>query len=217
MEIVQSKPLYIQVYEMIRELILTGEILPDEQINEVRLARDLEVSRGPIREAIRQLEKEGLLVRKNNSLYVYKTSKEDLQHIYEVRTSLESLAVSISTENLTDEVIAKFHEVFIEKEKLLKEDALKDISMPFSIECTKFHNLILENCGNPRLTQQINHLRSLTRFYMNSKLRKSDRREQTYYEHKAVFEAMLHGDVKEASELMKYHMKNDLVYLVNWF
>jgi DNA-binding GntR family transcriptional regulator len=194
-----------------------GHILPDEKINEVQLAKELKVSRGPIREAVRQLEKEALLVRKNNAVYVYKTSKEDLKHIYQVRTVLESLAVTLTTENLNENMVEQFRHIFSEKESILQDAGLEDISQAFSFECSKFHDLIFQGSRNPRLIEQANQLRNLTRFYMNTKLRIAERRNTIFQEHQAIFTAINNRDANKAYELMKDHMENDLAYLLEHF
>lgn len=217
MPITHSVPLYIQAYNEIRKIILDGRISSEEPINEVKLANHLGVSRGPIREAVRQLEKEGIITRKNNALYVYKTSKEDLINIYQVRTSLEKLAVSLLINNMTQEIEDEFESIFSRKEQFIKQDSLQeheDISKLFSIECSNFHELILENTGNPRLYEQINHLRSLTRFYMNTKLRSENRRKQIFNEHLRIYESIKERDSSNAVLLMEEHMNEDLKYLL---
>ncbi|MCZ2258599.1 GntR family transcriptional regulator [Sporosarcina sp. G11-34] len=216
-KIVQVPPLYLQVYDGIREEILTGRIEANGQINEVQLAKQLNVSRGPIREAVGKLEQEGLLIRKNKSLYVYKTSKEDLQEIYACRIALESLAVKLTTKNLSEDAIAELNEVFREKERLLKVQSVENISDRFTKECSKFHEIILRESGNERLYQQTNQLRNLTRFYRNSKLRIAEIRKNMYEQHLGIFEAMKAGKGEEAAILMKEHMESDLTFLLENF
>jgi DNA-binding GntR family transcriptional regulator len=215
--LIQAQPLYEQVYKVVRDAILTGKIKSDEQINEVKLAKDIDVSRGPVREAVRKLEQEGLLVRKKNSLYVYKTSKEDLTYIYQCRKVLESFAVRLATENLSEEIAQELTRIINTKEKVLNDNHVDTISEEFTKQCILFHDAILKASGNPRLIQQVNQLRSLTRFYRNSKLRLSERRGIIFKEHLHIFRFIQEGNSKRASTLMEEHLENDLCFLLKHF
>ncbi|PIC69329.1 hypothetical protein CSV77_14250 [Sporosarcina sp. P16b] len=214
-QIVQAPPLYLQIYEAIREDILTGAIKADEQIIEAQLAKKLKVSRGPIREAVGKLELEGLLLRKNGTLFVYKTSKEDLKQIYQCRIVLESLAVRLLITNWTEEVHQELQELFLEKEKFINELENPNESEDFNRMCSAFHDIILIGSKNERLYQQTNHLRNLTRFYKSSKLRDARRRVIIHKQHFEIYNAMKDQDADRASILMQEHMEDDLEYLLN--
>ncbi|ARD48870.1 hypothetical protein SporoP37_12345 [Sporosarcina sp. P37] len=216
-QIVQAPPLYLQIYEAIREDILTGAIEADEQIVEAQLAKKLNVSRGPIREAVGKLELEGLLLRKNGTLFVYKTSKEDLKQIYQCRIALESLAVKLLISNLNEEIHQELQELFLQKERFINELGNPDESDDFNRMCTAFHDIILNESKNERLYQQTNQLRNLTRFYKSSKLRDAERRVVIHNQHFEIYNAIKDQDSDRASNLMQEHMEDDLEYLLKNF
>ena len=94
------------VFKTLRQSILTGELKPGERLMEIHLAEKLGVSRTPIREAIRKLELEGLVTMiPRRGAEVAKISEKNLKDVLEVRTCLDSLAVRLACQRITDEQI----------------------------------------------------------------------------------------------------------------
>ena len=92
-----------QISVKLREAIMNGSLAPGSQIVESRLASQFGVSRGPLREAIRELINEGLLVsRSYTSTFVIDLSKDDVQEIYSIRTALETFAFELVWEMRDD-------------------------------------------------------------------------------------------------------------------
>ena len=105
----EYKPLRDVVFENLRGAIVEGRLKPGERLMEVQLAEQLGVSRTPVREAIRKLELEGLVVMlPRKGAYVANMSLKDLIDVLEIRASLEGLAASLAAERITDEDIKKF-------------------------------------------------------------------------------------------------------------
>lgn len=97
-------PYYEQFYHSIKKMIFEGKFKPGERINETQLAREFGVSKSPVREAIRVLEKEGLvLVDEKSKVVVYEPTMRDVEEIYFCRMALESFAVRLATEVASDE------------------------------------------------------------------------------------------------------------------
>src|SRR5262249_60480471 len=93
-----------EVHEQLRSAILRGEFAPGEHLREVQLASMLEVSRGPIREALVQLEREGLvLLRRNRGAVGARLARRDLDEVYSLRLALERLAVERASELATED------------------------------------------------------------------------------------------------------------------
>ena len=100
----EYKPLRDVVFENLRGAIVEGRLKPGERLMEVQLAEQLGVSRTPVREAIRKLELEGLVVMlPRKGAYVANMSLKDLIDVLEIRASLEGLAASLAAERITDE------------------------------------------------------------------------------------------------------------------
>ena len=98
------KPLREIVYEELKRQIMVGEIAPGTRMMEVELAEEMGVSRTPVREAIRKLEKEGLVtIEPRRGAYASDISAKDMVDILEVRQDLEGMAAGIAAQKITDE------------------------------------------------------------------------------------------------------------------
>ena len=132
------KPLRDVVFENLREAILEGKLKPGQRLMEVQLAEQLGVSRTPVREAIRKLELEGLVVMlPRKGAYVANMSLKDIMDVLEVRASLEGLAAYLAAERISDEDIKKLKDISEEfnfpKEKIFVTPlAAEDIYKPMN-------------------------------------------------------------------------------------
>ena len=103
MNVNEYLPLRDVVFKTLREAILKGNLAPGERLMEIQLANQLGVSRTPIREAIRKLELEGLVIMiPRRGAEVARITEKDLKDVLEVRTSLEELAISLACERISD-------------------------------------------------------------------------------------------------------------------
>ena len=118
------KPLRDVVFETLRDAIITQVLKPGERLMEIQLADEMGVSRTPVREAIRKLELEGLVIMvPRKGAYVAGVSMKDIHEVYEVRAALEMLAVSLAAERITDEELdALERQVLQESEAEASED-----------------------------------------------------------------------------------------------
>ena len=90
MPLVKSKPYHIQTYELLKDMILSGEIVCGEKVNEMKISQQLQISRSPIREALRILEQDALIVSTPSGLFVNPMSSDTIRNVYECRIGLES-------------------------------------------------------------------------------------------------------------------------------
>ncbi|MCM3568483.1 GntR family transcriptional regulator [Neobacillus mesonae] len=215
LSIEKPKPLYDQVYETIRANILSGKFPYDERINEIHLSQELNISRGPIRESIRRLEQEGLLVRdEKNQIYPYRSSVEDLVHIYQCRTVLEGLAAELAAKNGTDEEKEELKKIIRGTKELIGNDEAKDHLVQLN---GRFHDQIIMMSRNPRLEQQTHQLRSLTFIYRVQNVKGLERQKQIYKEHLLIFEAIHSGKSDLARKSMSSHIEHDAEHLITIF
>ena len=108
-------PLRDVVFNTLRQGILKGELEPGERLMEVQLANRLGVSRTPIREAIRKLELEGLVVMiPRKGAEVAKISEKNLQDVLELRCALEELAIELACERISEDMLKELDRMFIE-------------------------------------------------------------------------------------------------------
>jgi DNA-binding GntR family transcriptional regulator len=145
-------------------MILNGVYKPGERIVESKLAKEMNISRTPIREAIRALEKEGLVVIDEKSrIIVYNPTVADVQDVYQCRMALESFAARLTIQRATDSEIKQIEDtLLLTKNKIEQKGYLKDDVIELNFQ---FHNLINQFSGNRLLQTQLNNLKSLLHLY----------------------------------------------------
>lgn len=190
-DIQSHRPLREIVYEELRSLILTGKIKPGTRMMEIELAEDMGVSRTPIREAIRKLEKEGLVViEPRKGAYASEVSVKDMEDILEVRANLEGLAAYLAAERMTDAEKKALDEI---KEKF--EQAVDEGNMAEMISNdTKFHHMIVESSRNNHLIHMVEQLQELVLRFRYIYYKDFKRAEDMLPEHKHIFEEIVNGN-----------------------
>lgn len=141
----QDHSLGSRVFQRLREDILSGRYKEREELRETTIGKELGVSRTPVREALRQLELEGLVtIVPNKGAYVTGISAKDIKDIYVLRSMLEGLCARWATEHITEEQLDELEEVI-----LLSEFHMKKISGSSADQVTdldgKFHKVLYEH------------------------------------------------------------------------
>ena len=198
-------PLRDVVFNTLRQAILRGELKPGERLMEIALANRLGVSRTPIREALRMLELEGLVIMiPRKGAQVAQITEQDLNDVLEVRLGLEELAVRFACERITDEEIKELGLAVKEFEKKMRED---DLSAQAEAD-VKFHEIIYGANHNRRLVQIINNIREQMYRYRIEYLKDVESRKTLVKEHYEICDALKHRDAEGAVEKMCIHIKN---------
>ncbi|AGT31060.1 GntR family transcriptional regulator [Geobacillus genomosp. 3] len=210
-QIVKKETLKKQVYEYLREEIIAGGFAPGERLVEEKIAKKIQVSRSPIREAIRMLEKEGLvMVNKGGGVTVFSPDMENFQYLYECRVELEPLAAYYAAQRIAKKQVEDLrrHLIWIDEQPLgLKE--ILDMN-------TKFHEGIVTASRNPFLIRMIEQIRGINSLYRVAILKQNMlRMKLAIQEHIQIFEAIERGDADKARECMKEHIVSDYKYYVN--
>ena len=149
------KPLRDVVFESLRTAILEGKLKSGQRLMEVQLAEQLGVSRTPIREAIRKLELEGLVIMlPRKGAYVADMSFKDLIDVLEIRASLEGLAASLASGRRRDEDIEGLEKLAREFEESVKSGDIEEVLK----KDVEFHEYIFSLANNKKLYQIINSL-----------------------------------------------------------
>ena len=147
-ENVMKKTLREQIAEILRKKILSGEIKPGERLIEAEISEEYQVSRGPVREALRQIEEEGLITYlSHKGCIVRELTYEDMQESYLIRSALEILAVEIYEANLPKEYEDEMEEIIKEMEGASN---LKDVYSIVELD-ERFHCCIVEASGCSKL------------------------------------------------------------------
>lgn len=203
----ERSTLVIKVADQIRSAIKSGKLQPGERLIETDLANDMQISRHPIREAIRYLEKEGLVTTTPfKGAKVTTFSEQDLEEFYTLRLALEELAIRTLVKNLDDDKIKKLELSLKEMKRLADKGELKKY-----VEADlAFHGRICELCGHQRLLQIWRTLEpqmGLFVMFANKPYTKETPL-LIYQEHLPVLKAIKAGDADIAVDQMKSVLDN---------
>lgn len=200
----QYMPLRDLVFHTLRRAIMQGNLKPGERLMEIKLANRMGVSRTPIREAIRMLELEGLVVMiPRKGAQVAKITEKDLKDVLEVRMGLEQLAVKFATMRISDEQVAELFRASRQFEQAVKSDNLTEIAEAD----VHFHELVYQATGNARLIQLLNNLREQMYRYRIEYLKGQEVRASLVKEHDILCEKLKARDMEGAREIMEAHIE----------
>ena len=198
-------PLRDVVFNTLRKAILTGQLKPGERLMEVHLANRLGVSRTPIREAIRKLELEGLVIMiPRRGAEVAEITEKSLSDVLEVRRALDALSVELSCDRITEEELKELKNACDEFEKTVKE---KDVSRIAKADVA-LHDIIVQATGNQRLQQLVNNLAEQMYRYRFVYIKDESQHEKLIAEHKEIYESIACHDKERASKAAKLHIDN---------
>lgn len=198
-------PLRDVVFNTLRQAILKGELAPGERLMEIQLAERLGVSRTPIREAIRKLELEGLvLMIPRKGAEVAKISEKSLRDVLEVRRSLEELAIELACQRMSGEEIRQLQEA----QRGFEEAIYQGDAMQIAENDEQYHSIIYCGTGNARLVQILNNLREQMYRYRLEYIKDADKRQILILEHEKILRAIQNHHVAEAKEAMREHIDN---------
>lgn len=198
-------PLRDVVFNTLRQAILKGELKPGERLMEIALAERLGVSRTPIREAMRKLELEGLVVMiPRRGAQVANITEKDLNDVLEVRIALENMAIEKACKRMTDEEMGRLWLAAKEFERTMAEGDLVRLAEAD----VAFHEIIYQASDNRRLNQVLNNLREQIYRYRVEYLKDEDTRNVLVKEHEELTRAIKERDVKRAQEISFEHIEN---------
>lgn len=201
-----------QVREALRQGIVDRELIPGTVYSVGSLADQLGVSRTPVREAVLQLERIGLMeVLKNQGVRVLEPSQEDFIHIMQLRLWLEVPATRLATTMATEEdriAVKQLHEQLV----LISEQGKTTESVALD---RRFHRRLLEITGNSRMVEWIQVLRDLV--VARGQLRVNDDAwlRTVAHEHDPIVDAFLAGDADGAAEAMRVHLSSTLTGVIS--
>ena len=198
------QPLREVVCETLRDAIRRGVLKPGERLMEIQLAEELGVSRTPVREAIRKLGLEGyVIMMPRRGTYVANLSIRDVNEVFEIRTSLESLASGLAAERITDEELDHLQRLLVQIGMYIEQG---DIEKIVEVD-TEFHGLLYQASRNQRLIGIISNLREQLTQFRKTSMSFPGRLKATLEEHRAIVDAIAQGDVKAAQKAAEHHME----------
>lgn len=197
--------LRIRVFNAIENAILNDEYKEGESLNEIKIARELEVSRTPVREALMQLELEGLVKNiPNKGAVVVGVSEKDIEDIYEIRVRIEGLASRLCTEKITDDELKALGRTVDLQEFYLSKNDLEQIRKLDG----DFHKIIYEASRSRPLRFMLSNFHNYIKRARDISVQAEGRAEKTVSEHRAILKAIRDRDGALAEKLTAEHIVN---------
>lgn len=198
-------PLRDVVFNTLRQAILTGELKPGERLLEIHLADKLGVSRTPVREAIRQLEQEGLVVMMpRKGAQVAHITEKSMSDVLEIRLALDEFAAELACQRITDSEINDLTDACTNFEKAVSDGDIRGITTAD----VDFHDIIFKACRNPRLSQIVNNLAEQMYRYRFEYIKDASGWQSLITEHRMITDAIVKRDVEMAKSAIHVHIKN---------
>ncbi len=199
-----------KAYHYIRQVIITGQVAPGTHLTETQLSRETGLSRTPIRDALRRLKTEGLVVRgPNNGAAVASFSNSDVAVIREIRCRLEGFAAERAATRITPDQIERLESIAADMETVVHAPAIDRIA--FADLNVAFHMGIAEAAGSSHLTNQIQSVIQLPLILLRRNLWPSEpANERGVWHHREIIEALKIGDAYWVGTQMRAHIASSL-------
>jgi phosphonate utilization transcriptional regulator len=202
-ELLRSHSLTTLVQRELERRILAGELAPGDKLNEEFLAAQLNVSRGPVREAFRALESSGLVrTEKNRGVFVRQVSLDEADEIYEVRAGLDELIGRLLASRIQPGQLAQLRDLLKKMQQAARGRSVEQY-YPLNVQ---FHDLLAEFTGNGTLLNHYRRLVNELHLYRRETLaRGHDSFPISTREHAAIVDALSRRDGDRAGKLMYEH------------
>ena len=191
------------VYEQVEQDILTGVYKRGDVLTELKLSQRLQVSRTPVREALRRLEQDDLVECQGKSIVVMGVTHQDLLDLLEIRLRLEGMVTARCCQRITAEELTALDET------ITLQDFYVSRGLPEKIQESDglFHRTIYAACGSRMLEKQLTNIHKRLVRYRKLSVSNRIRAQQSTEEHKEIFQALVNHDVVQAEALAIRHVE----------
>lgn len=201
-----------RVYREIKESIVSGELAPGSRLVELSLADQFGVSRTPVREALKRLLTEGLvMVDPSHGMIVRGINQQEVEQIYMIREVLDGLAARLATDRVSAENLARLNslmEIMSTAVEQHNEEALVQANI-------RFHETMYQASQNDRLTELGRGLNDFIRRFSRTAFRSYERDKEVLEEHQAIIQALKRRDPEAAERLAREHMRKARSFLAH--
>lgn len=200
-----NAPISSNLYSQLQKDILTGKLKPGQKLTEQAVCKEYKVSRTPVREALRQLETEGLVENiLNRGAFVTGLSRQDFEDMFQLRKICEIQAVRWAVERITDEEMDALEETF----EFMEFYTLRnDIDKMLTINAG-FHQIIYKACHNRMLEQQLTSYQTCFKYRSLDHIYADNYLTSVLEEHRMIFKAFTEKDGEAGAEAMERHIEN---------
>ena len=200
-----QKPLKELVYLELKHKILTGEIVSQTRLMEIDLSEKMNVSRTPIREAIKRLADDGLVkVEPRRGAYVANISIKDMLDVFEVREDMEGFVAKLAAQRISDDEKNTLREIAREYEEAIEKADDKENIIDLD---EKFHNFIVRCCGNETLSELVKYVQELSLRFRYLYYNDFSLYESTAEQHNRIREAINAGEEEVARDEADAHVR----------
>lgn len=213
--VLNKSTLSTQIYQILREDILTQAIPLGAKLTLKMLQERFQVSSTPIRDALTRLNEEGLVEYYSNvGVNVISLTREDLTELYQFMGDLDSLSIRYASSHPEQEpILKKLEENIAITGEIKKQPLTSEEEISRWIECSdNFHLIFYDFCNNSRLKTAAERLRSQLTIFSNAYERQTQPQAEIFEEHEQIFLAYREGNYEKAVSLMKEHLNHSLVY-----
>ncbi|WP_085505769.1 GntR family transcriptional regulator [Thalassobacillus devorans] len=203
-KLIKNYSLSDQIYNLLKESIIKGNLNPGDRILELEVAKKYEVSQAPVREALSRLKKEGFVIHhRNKGSFVSNLSNKNIEEVYSFRAAIEPLAISRAIENITDKQIDKLYEIY---EGMLTAGKANNLDEIRSYD-VQFHSYIYQLADHHFMYQVWNDLIAIGDriWYLNTKLY-FENLEELAQIHKPIVDSIAERNTEKCISAFKEHM-----------
>ncbi|WP_028402044.1 GntR family transcriptional regulator [Ectobacillus panaciterrae] len=192
-------------YEMIKKLLMNGDLSPGEFLSEGYLSEQLGMSRTPIRSALQRLEYEGIVrIHPKQGIYICDTSVQQVNEVYEIRMVLETFAIRKLSHTIEQHQVQELKSILNQQYEQIKNQDLY-LSLKYD---TAFHLKIMEFIGNEQMFEMFKSIEEKLSFYGKKVLtKKVERLKETYEEHLLILTELEKGNTENAVHHMEEHLQ----------
>lgn len=206
MEEYQDHSLGGRVFQRLREDILSGKYKENDELRENTIGKELGVSRTPVREALRQLELEGLVtIIPNRGAYVTGISHKDTWDIYTIRSMLEGLCARWAAEHITEEQMDELEEAILLSEFQMKKESGFNTEQIAALD-GRFHAILYEASGSRILSHVLSDFHNYVKTARKSSIVSEERARKSIREHRQILRAIKDRDPEMAEQLANEHI-----------
>lgn len=198
-----TKGRHVELVNDLEKKIITGKLTPGSRLDETFLAKEYNVSRTPVREALMQLNASGLVeLRPGRSAIVASIDLKAMLQMFEVMSELEGMCGRLATRRANDDEIKKLKEIHKKSKEAVEK---RDLEKYYELN-VQLHETIYIACRNDFLIQQTTTLRNRLAAYRRGQLLSGNRIEQSYAEHSKIIESIIARNAEETDKLLFNHV-----------
>ena len=195
-----------EYFKKSERISMTGVYKEHDELREVSIGEELGVSRTPVREALRQLELEGLVtIVPNKGAYVTGITPQDVHDIYKIRSLLEGLCARWATEHITGRQIEELEEIILLSEFHLRKKSAEQAEQVSELD-GKFHKVLYEASNSRILEHVLSDFHKYVQMARQASVTREHRAEKSIKEHKEILEAIKQKDADKAEQLANEHI-----------